>query len=77
MLLRTFFLRPVRRRPLRFLTTVAGVAAGIAAIVATVAASRAAVASLEQGVEEVAGRARLEITGPGGSPTRCSGGCAR
>lgn len=67
-LLRAFFLRPVRRRPLRFLTTVAGVAAGIAAIVATVAASRAAVASLERGVEEVAGRARLEITGPAGVP---------
>jgi len=45
MLLRTFFLRPVRRRPLRFLITIAGVAAGIAAVVATISASQAAVAS--------------------------------
>ncbi len=68
MLLRTLVVRPATRRPLRLLTTVVGVAAGIAALVATVAASRAAVAALEQGVEEVAGRARLEVTGPDGVP---------
>ncbi len=68
MLLRTFFLRPLLHRPLRFLATVAGVAAGIAALVATVAASRAAVASLAEGVEEIAGRARLEVVAPGGVP---------
>ena len=66
MLLRTFFLRPVRRRPLRFVTTVIGVAAGIAALVATVAASSAAVASLREGIDEVAGRARLEVAAPAG-----------
>ena len=68
MLLRTFFLRPVRRRPLRFVTTVIGVAAGIAALVATVAASRAAVASLRDGIDQIAGRTRLEITAPAGVP---------
>ncbi|MCJ7441159.1 MAG: ABC transporter permease, partial [Thermoanaerobaculaceae bacterium] len=68
MLLRTFFLRPVRRRPLRFVTTVVGVAAGIAAVVATISASQAAVASLREGVAEVAGRARLEVTAPAGVP---------
>ncbi|MBZ5587261.1 MAG: ABC transporter permease [Acidobacteriia bacterium] len=73
MLLRTFFLRPVLRRPLRFVTTVIGVAAGIAAVVATVAASRAAVASLREGVNEVAGRARLEVTAPAGLPEELLG----
>jgi putative ABC transport system permease protein len=73
MLLRTFFLRPVRRRPLRFVTTVLGVAAGIAAVVATISASQAAVASLREGVAEVAGRARLEVTAPAGVPEELLG----
>lgn len=66
MLLRALFLRPARRKPWRAALTVLGVAAGVGAVVATVAASRAAVASLEEGVEEIAGRALLEITAPGG-----------
>ena len=73
MLLRTFFLRPVRRRPLRFIATVIGVGAGIAALVATVAASRAAVASLREGVDQVAGRARLEVAAPAGVPEELLG----
>jgi hypothetical protein len=73
MLLRTFFLRPVRRRPLRFLTTVLGVAAGIAAVVATISSSQAAVASLREGVTEIAGRARLEVTAPAGVPENLLG----
>jgi putative ABC transport system permease protein len=73
MLLRTFFLRPVRRRPLRFLTTVLGVAAGIAAVVATISSSQAAVASLREGVAEIAGRARLEVTAPAGVPEELLG----
>ncbi|HVN75894.1 MAG TPA: ABC transporter permease [Thermoanaerobaculaceae bacterium] len=68
MLLRTLFTRPVLRRPLRFVTTVVGVAAGIAALVATVAASGAAVASLREGVDEIAGRARLEVSAAAGVP---------
>jgi putative ABC transport system permease protein len=68
MILRAFFLRPLASRPWRFLVTVIGVAAGVAAVVSTVAASRAAVASFGEGVEEVAGAARLEITRPGGLP---------
>jgi putative ABC transport system permease protein len=73
MLLRTFFLRPVWRRPVRFVTTVLGVAAGIAAVVATISASQAAVASLREGVAEVAGRARLEVTAPAGVPEELIG----
>ncbi|MCY2958568.1 MAG: hypothetical protein NTY35_00220, partial [Planctomycetota bacterium] len=66
MLLTALFLRPVRRRPLRFCVTVLGVAAGVAAVVATLASSRAAVAALEEGVLELSGRARLEVRAPGG-----------
>ncbi len=68
MIFRALFLRPLLRRPWRFLVTVLGVAAGVAAVVSTVAASRAAVASFAEGVEEVAGAARLEVTQPGGLP---------
>jgi len=65
-ILRALFLRPLRRRPLRFVVTVLGVAAGVAAVVATLASSRAAVAALDEGVRDLAGRARLEITSSGG-----------
>lgn len=68
MILRTLFLRPVTRRPWRLLVTVAGVAAGVAAVVSTIAASRAAIASFAEGVEQVAGAARLEVRRPGGFP---------
>ncbi len=66
MLLAALFLRPMRRAPLRFSATVLGVAAGVAELVATLAAGRAALASLREGVVEIAGRSRLEITSPGG-----------
>jgi putative ABC transport system permease protein len=66
LLLRALLWRPLRRRPLRFLVTVAGVAIGVAAVVATVSASRAAVASLRDGVEAIAPPAVLEVTRPGG-----------
>jgi putative ABC transport system permease protein len=66
LLLRTLLWRPLRRRPLRFLVTVVGVAIGIAAVVATVTSSRAAVASLREGVEAIAPPAGLEVTRPGG-----------
>jgi putative ABC transport system permease protein len=73
MILRALFLRPLLRRPWRFLVTVIGVAAGVAAVVSTVAASRAAVASFAEGIDEVAGRARLEVTRPGGLPEELLG----
>ena len=66
MILRAFFVGPTLRGPWRFLVTVVGVAAGVAAVISTIAASRAAVASFAEGVDEVAGAARLEITRPGG-----------
>lgn len=68
MILRALLLRPLVRRPWRFVVTVVGVAIGVAAVVATVAASRAAVASFAEGIDEVAGAARLEATRPGGLP---------
>ncbi len=68
MILRALLLRPLLRRPWRFLITVIGVATGVAAVVSTIAASRAAIASFAEGVDEVAGAARLEITRPGGLP---------
>jgi putative ABC transport system permease protein len=73
MILRALFLRPLIRRPWRFLVTVIGVAAGVAAVVSTVAASRAAIASFAEGVDEVAGAARLEVTRPGGLPEELLG----
>ncbi len=69
MVLKTLLWRPLKRRPWRFLVTVVGVAAGVAAVVATVAASRAAVRAFSEGVDEVAGQARIEIGRPGGVPT--------
>ena len=66
MILAALFTRPVVRRPLRFLATVLGVAAGVASIVSTLASSRAAMASLTDGVTELAGSAVLEVTRPGG-----------
>jgi putative ABC transport system permease protein len=66
MILRALFFRPIVRRPWRVVITVIGVAAGVAAVVSTVAASRAAIASFAEGVEEVAGAARLEVRRPGG-----------
>jgi putative ABC transport system permease protein len=68
LLLRATFLRPVRRNPARFLVTVVGVAAGIASLVATISANRAAVASMQRGVEELAGPTAVELTAPGGVP---------
>jgi len=67
-LLRALLVRPLRRRPWRFMITVLGVATGVAAVIATVASSRAAVGAFTRGVDEVAGAARLEITQPGGIP---------
>jgi len=68
MVLKALLLRPVLRRPWRFLVTVVGVAAGVASVVSTVAASRAAVNAFAEGIEEVAGAARLELRREGGVP---------
>lgn len=66
MIAKALWLRPLARRPLRFLATVAGVATGVASVVATLTASRAAVASLTDGVDAVAGQAQLELRSPAG-----------
>jgi len=56
------------QRPRRAFATMLGVAVGVASVLATGLASRAAVASMTDDVETLAGRARLEITRPGGVP---------
>ena len=73
MVLKALLWRPLRRRPWRFLVTVIGVATGVAAVVATVAASRAAVRAFAEGVDEVAGAVRVEVTRPGGVPVSLLG----
>jgi hypothetical protein len=66
--LATLWLRPLWQRPRRALATVLGVAVGVASVLATALASRAAVASMTDDVEALAGPARLEVTRPGGVP---------
>ncbi len=73
MVLRSLVIRPLVERPWRFVVTVLGVAAGVAAVVATVASSRAAVRAFAEGVEEVAGRTRIEVTRAGGVPVELLG----
>lgn len=70
MILRALWLRPTLRHPVRAVVTVLGVAIGVASVVSTLLASRAAVASMGDDVERLAGRARLEITGPAGVELR-------
>ena len=67
-MLATLWLRPLWQRPRRALATVLGVAVGVASVLATALASRAAVASMTDDVEAIAGPARLEVTRPGGVP---------
>lgn len=62
------WLRTLWQRPRRALATVLGVAVGVAAVLSTALASRAAVASLTDDVDALAGTARLEVTRAGGVP---------
>jgi putative ABC transport system permease protein len=64
--LRALWFRPLLERPVRFVATVLGVAVGVSSLVSTVLASRAAVASLNEDVGVLAGRAVLEVRAPGG-----------
>ncbi|MFT5288789.1 MAG: putative ABC transport system permease protein [Planctomycetota bacterium] len=66
MIIRALWLRPTLAHPIRALVTMLGVAIGVASVVSTLLASRAAVASMGRDVETIAGKARLEITRPGG-----------
>lgn len=66
MILRTLWLRPTLRRPLRALATVGGVAVGVAAVISTLLTTRAAISSLGRDVEVISGEAKLEVTRPGG-----------
>jgi putative ABC transport system permease protein len=68
LVLEALVLRPIRGAPSRFFVTVIGVAVGIASVIATLSASRAAVSSMREGVEQVAGQTAFEIAQPGGLP---------
>jgi putative ABC transport system permease protein len=65
-LLRELSLRHLLRAPLRSLLVVLGIALGVAMFVATHAANRSIVASFDEMVERVAGRADLVVLGRGG-----------
>jgi putative ABC transport system permease protein len=60
------WLRTLWQRPRRALATVLGVAVGVGAVLSTALASRAAVASMTDDVEALAGAARIEVTRAGG-----------
>ena len=61
-LLRSFILRPLWNDALRTLLSVVAVALGIGAVVAIQLANRSAVASFQESVTEISGRANLSIT---------------
>jgi putative ABC transport system permease protein len=60
--------RPARRRPLRLLLSVTGVAVGVAAVAAIHRANRSVVDSFRNAVDVVSGRSRLVLTGIDGVP---------
>lgn len=65
---RTFILRNLLREPFRALTTLFGIALGIAVIVAIKLANESSVDGFREAIEQMAGKAALEITAPGGVP---------
>ena len=62
-LLRSFILRPLWKDALRTLLSVVALALGIGAVVAIQLANRSAIASFQESVTEISGRANLTITG--------------
>ena len=74
MIARALWIPALAQQRWRGALAVAGVAAGVAAVVATGLATRAAMASLSEGVDELAGSARLEIRAAGGVDERLLAG---
>ena len=74
MIARALWIPALAQQRWRGALAVAGVAAGVAAVVATGLATRAAMASLSEGVDELAGSARLEIRAAGGVDERLLSG---
>jgi putative ABC transport system permease protein len=68
MLLRPFILRAWKREPLRAFATLFGVALGLAVIVAIELSKRSSIRSFKDSLNEMAGKAALEIRGPNGVP---------
>jgi len=65
---RAFFLRPLRREPVRTALTVLAVALGVAVVLAIELAGRAAAGSFHASLESLVGKEDLEITAVGGVP---------
>ena len=64
----TFILRYLRQEPFRALSTLVGIALGITVIIAIALAKESSVAGFQEAMNQVAGRAALEISAPGGLP---------
>jgi putative ABC transport system permease protein len=65
-LCRNFILRQLMQEPFRALTTLFGIALGIAVIVAIQLAKESSVDGFRQAIDQMAGKAALEFTSPGG-----------
>ena len=65
---RSFIFRHLRQEPFRALSTLLGIAMGIAVIIAIQLAKESSVDGFRQAIDEMAGKAALEISAPGGLP---------
>ena len=73
----TFILRHLRQEPFRALSTLVGIALGITVIIAIALAKESSVAGFQEAMNQVAGRAALEISAPGGLPAEVGPICMR
>ena len=64
----SFILRHLRQEPFRALSTLVGIALGITVIIAIALAKESSVSGFQEALNQLAGRAALEITAPGGLP---------
>ena len=72
-----FFLRPMKREPVRTALTTFAVALGVAVVLAIDLAGTAAAGSFRASLETLTGKADLEITGIGGMPAETAAKLAR
>ncbi|MEO8661285.1 MAG: FtsX-like permease family protein [Bryobacteraceae bacterium] len=72
-----FFLRPMKREPVRTALTTFAVALGVAVVLAIDLAGTAAAGSFRASLETLTGKADLEITGIGGVPAETAAKLAR
>ncbi len=67
-LTQSFIFRHLRQAPFRALSTLLGIAAGIAVIIAIQLAKTSSVAGFREAIEQMSGKAALEISASGGLP---------